>query len=333
MEMEYRFLGNSGLQVSALSLGAWVTYGEQVGEDIAYQCMTAAYDAGVNFFDNAEAYAGGRAEVVMGNVIKRAGWKRSDLVISTKIFWGGQGPNDRGLSRKHIIEGTLASLQRLQMDYVDLIFCHRPDPNTPIEETVRAMNHVIDRGWALYWGTSEWSAQQIMEAYAIARQEHLIPPLMEQPQYNMLHRERVEREYARLYREIGLGTTVWSPLASGLLTGKYNQGIPEGSRARLEGYEWLRERFESEEAKTQIAKVKRLTEEVAKPLGCTMAQLALAWCLKNPHVSTVITGASRASQVHENMKALEVVEKLTGEVMERIEEILDNRPEPEPNFR
>ena len=228
--MEYRFLGSSGLKVSALSLGAWVTYGGQVGEEVAYQCMTAAYESGVNFFDNAEAYADGEAEIVMGNVIKRTGWKRSDLVVSTKIFWGGKGPNDSGLSRKHIIEGTNASLKRLQMDYVDLIFCHRPDKDTPIEETVWAMNHVINQGKSFYWGTSEWSAQQIMEAYSIARRENLVPPTMEQPQYNMFHRERVENEYRRLYREIGLGTTIWSPLASGLLTGKYNEGIPEDSR-------------------------------------------------------------------------------------------------------
>ncbi|MCB9135586.1 MAG: aldo/keto reductase [Anaerolineales bacterium] len=331
--MEYRFLGNSGLKVSALSLGAWVTYGGQVGEEIAHTCMTAALEAGVNFFDNAEAYAGGNAETVMGSVIQKAGWKRSDLVISTKIFWGGNGPNDRGLSRKHIIEGTEASLQRLQMDYVDLIFCHRPDIDTPLEETVRAMNHVIDRGWAFYWGTSEWSAAQLQQAHDIARREHLIPPLMEQPQYHMFHRERFEKEYAHLYKEIGLGTTIWSPLASGLLTGKYNDGIPEGTRVSLKGYEWLKEMFESEEGRQRIEKVRRLTKEVAEPLGCSMAQLALAWCLKNPNVSTVITGASKAEQVHENMKALDVAAQLTDDVMAQIEDILGNKPEPEGNFR
>jgi len=331
--MEYRFLGNSGLKVSALSLGAWVTFGGQVDEQIAFDCMTASFEAGVNFFDNAEAYADGNAETVMGNVLKKTGWKRSDLVISTKIFWGGKGPNDSGLSRKHILEGTQAALQRLQMEYVDLIFCHRPDPDTPIEETVRAMTHVIDRGWAFYWGTSEWSAFQIRQAYDIARQEHLIPPTMEQPQYHMFHRERFEREYARLYKEIGLGTTIWSPLASGLLTGKYNDGIPAGTRATLEGYDWLKERFESEEARQQIERVRHLTEEVAEPLGCSMAQLAIAWCLKNPHVSTVITGASKVAQIHENMKALEVVEQLTDDVMAEIEEILENKPKPEENYR
>lgn len=330
--MEYRNLGKSGLKVSALSLGAWVTYGGQVGEEVAYECMKTAYEAGVNFFDNAEVYARGNAEIVMGNVIKKAGWKRSDLVISTKIFWGGDGPNDNGLSRKHIIEGLNASLKRLQMDYVDLLFCHRPDLHTPVEETVWAMNHVINQGKAFYWGTSEWSAAQIMEAYAVARREHLIPPLMEQPEYNMFHRERVEREYARLYREIGLGTTIWSPLASGLLTGKYNQGIPEGTRATLKGYEWLKEEFESEETKTNLVKVQQLMP-IAAELGCSMAQLALAWCLKNPNVSTVITGASKASQVVENMAALEVVPKLTDDVMQRIEAVLDNRPEGEPDYR
>lgn len=330
--MEYRYLGRSGLQVSALSLGAWVTYGGQVGEETAYACMQAAREAGVNFFDNAEAYASGNAEIVMGKVIKKAGWKRSDLVISTKIFWGGDGPNDRGLSRKHIVEGTRASLARLQMDYVDLIFCHRPDPHTPIEETVRAMNFVIDQGWAFYWGTSEWSAAQIMEAYAIARRLNLVPPLMEQPQYNMFHRERVEKEYALLYDHIGLGTTVWSPLASGLLTGKYNEGIPEGTRLTLPGYEWLLENFKREETQANLEKVRRLAP-VAQELGCSLAQLALAWCLKNPHVSTVITGASRPEQVVENMQALSIVEKLTPEVMERLETILDNKPKPEQDYR
>lgn len=330
--MEYRSLGRSGLKVSALSLGAWVTFGGQVGEDVALECMGAAREAGVNFFDNAEAYAGGNAEIVMGNVIKKAGWKRSDLVISTKIFWGGEGPNDKGLSRKHVIEGTRAALARLQVDYVDLVFCHRPDAQTPIEETVRAMSFLVNQGLAFYWGTSEWTSYQILEATAIARQEHLVPPLMEQPQYNMFRREKIESEYARLYRDIGLGTTIFSPLANGLLTGKYNNGMPEGTRATLEGYEWLRNRFEGEKARRDIEKVRQLTP-VAEELGCSMAQLAIAWCLKNPNVSSVITGASRKQQVIENMKALEVSEKLTPQLMENIEKILDNKPEQEPNFR
>jgi len=330
--MEYRRLGSSGLQVSALSLGAWVTYGEQVGEQVALDCMRAAYDAGVNFFDNAETYGHGKAETVVGNVIQKMGWKRSDLVLSTKIFWGGDGPNDTGLSRKHVVEGADAALARLQVEYVDLIFCHRPDMYTPIEETVRAMNYLINQGKAFYWGTSQWSAAQIMEAYGIARREHLIPPQMEQPEYHMFERERVEKEYAHLYKEIGLGTTIWSPLASGLLTGKYNKGIPSGTRVTLPGYEWLREEFEKESARRNVEKVKQLGP-IASELGCTMAQMALAWCLKNPNVSTVITGASKPQQVVENMKALDVVAKLTEPVMERIEAVLGNKPEPESDYR
>ncbi len=330
--MEYRFLGKSGLKISALSFGAWVTFGDQIGEDVAYEMMKSAYDAGVNFFDNAEAYANGTAETMMGNVIRKAGWKRTDLVVSTKIFWGGSGPNDRGLSYKHIAEGTNAALKRLQMEYVDLIYCHRPDLFTPIEETVWAMNQVIRQGKAFYWGTSEWSAEQIREAYHFARREHLIPPLMEQPQYNMFHRERVEKEYAALYKEMGLGTTIWSPLASGLLTGKYNQGVPKGTRLSLENYQWLKERILSPEGQKNIAKVKKLAP-LAKELGITLPQMGLAWCLKNPNVSTVITGASRPQQVTENMKALDAVEKLTDEVMAKIERILDNKPQPEFDWR
>ncbi|RMH17708.1 MAG: voltage-dependent potassium channel subunit beta [Acidobacteria bacterium] len=330
--MEYRFLGRSGLKVSALSFGAWVTFGSQLDEDLAYECMKVAREAGVNFFDNAEVYAHGRAETLMGKAIRRAGWKRSDLVLSTKIFWGGDGPNDRGLSRKHLLEGTDAALERLGVRYVDLIFAHRPDLHTPIEETVRAMSYLVDRGKAFYWGTSEWSAEQIMAAYAVARREHLVPPTMEQPQYNMFHRRRVERDYALLYREIGLGTTIWSPLASGILTGKYERGIPPGSRATVPGYEWLRERFESAEGREHVAKARRL-RPIADELGCTLPQLALAWCLKNPRVSSVITGASRPEQVRENMGALEVVPRLTEAVMERIEEVLQNRPEPPEDFR
>jgi voltage-dependent potassium channel beta subunit len=320
--MEFRRLGKAGIKVSALSLGAWVTYGGQVGEETALSCMTAAYEHGVNFFDNAEAYANGNAEIVMGNVIKKAGWRREELVISTKIFWGGKGPNQTGLSHKHIIEGVNSALQRLQMDYVDLVFCHRPDRNTPIEETVRAMDQVVRSGKAFYWGTSEWSAAEIMRADGLARQYGLTPPAMEQPQYNMFEREKFEKEYDLLYSELGYGTTIWSPLASGLLSGKYNHGIPEGSRAALPGYDWLIKHVITSE---RIEKVKKLVP-IADELGCSMAQLALAWCLKNPHVSTVITGASKAEQVHENMKALDVVASLTPEVMERIEAVLSNKP-------
>ena len=330
--MDYRYLGSSGLQISALSFGAWVTFGPQLNEERAYACMKAAFDRGVNFFDNAEAYAGGEAERLMGQVIHKSGWKRKDLVISTKLFWGGKGINERGLSRKHLREGIQASLARLQLDYVDLLFCHRPDFHTPVAETVRAMSWIVDQGWALYWGTSEWSAERIREAYEIARREHLNPPQMEQPQYNMLHRERVESEYARLYDEIGLGTTIWSPLASGVLTGKYSNGVPDDSRFTLEGFQWLREGIEGDKGKHRLETVRKLAP-VAKELDCSLAQLALAWCLKNPHVSSVITGASRPEQVVENMKSLDVVEHMTPELMTRIETILGNRPVLERDWR
>jgi len=330
--MEYRHLGSSGLQVSALSYGAWVTFSNQFKEDLAYELMKTAIDSGINFFDNAEVYANGEAEIVMGKALKIGGWKRSDLVISTKIFWGGKGPNDLGLSRKHIIEGTDAALARLQLDYVDLIFCHRPDIRTPIEETVRAMNFIIDQGKAFYWGTSEWSAEQIRTAYEIARREHLIPPTMEQPQYNMFVREKIEKEYLPLFDEFGLGTTIWSPLSSGILTGKYNDGIPENTRVTLKGYEWLKDRIESDEGRQQIEIVKKLTP-VAEKLGGTMAQLALAWCLKNKNVSTVITGATKIEQLNDNLGALDLVEKLTPEIMTHIDNILGNKPTPPIDFR
>lgn len=321
--MKYRHLGKAGLKVSELSLGAWVTYGGQVGEETADQCMHAAYEAGVNFFDNAESYARGNAEIVMGNVIKKAGWRREDLVISTKLFWGGEGPNDRGLSHKHIIEGVHNSLRRLQMDYVDLLFCHRPDPETPIEETVRAMDVIIKQGKAFYWGTSEWSAADIIRADSFARQNHLTPPSMEQPQYNMFVRANMEKDLLPVFRELGYGTTIWSPLASGLLTGKYNEGVPSDSRVATKGFEWLKESVLVPE---KIEKVRKL-QPIAADLGGSIAQLALAWCLKNPNVSTVITGASRPQQVAENMKALDLVEKLIDEVMAKIDEVLGNKPE------
>jgi voltage-dependent potassium channel beta subunit len=321
--MNYRRLGTSGLKISELSLGAWVTYGGQVGEEVAVKCMSRAYDAGVNFFDNAEAYAHGNAETVMGNVIKQLGWKRESIVVSSKVFWGGDGPNDKGLSRKHIYEACRNSLKRLQLSYLDLFFCHRPDPNTPIEETVRAMDDLVHQGLILYWGTSEWSAADIMHAHGIAREQGMTPPTMEQPQYNMLHRDRVEVEYLPLYREIGLGTTIWSPLASGLLTGKYNKGFPTGTRASLPGYDWLKEHVMTPQ---NIEKVKQL-EPIANDLDCGLAQLGLAWCLKNPNVSTVITGASRPEQVVENMKAVDLEAKLDSAVMERIENVLGNKPE------
>lgn len=330
--MEYRSLGSSGLKVSALSFGTWVTFGDQVDDETAYKCLTKAHDAGVNFFDTAEEYADGKAEAVLGRLLKRTGWKRSDQVISTKIFWGGKGPNDRGLSRKHIIEGAAASLERLQLDYVDLIYCHRPDLHTPVEETVRAMNFLIDQGKAFYWGTSEWSAAQIMEACGVARREHLIPPTMEQPEYNMFRRKRVEKEYAHLYGEIGLGTTIYSPLASGLLSGKYNDGMPGNTRATKEGYEWLRSNFSGKEAQRRIGKIRELAA-IAEELGCTMAQLALAWCLKNPNVSSVITGASKPQYVEQNMAAMDVVAKMDSGVMAKIEKILANKPRADEDYR
>jgi voltage-dependent potassium channel beta subunit len=330
--MEYRRMGSSGLRLSALSLGAWITYGGQVGEDAAEHCMHEAFEAGVNFFDNAEAYDAGNAESVMGRVIRRKGWKRSDLVVSTKIFWGGKGPNDRGLSKKHIAEAIDASLARLGMEYVDLVFCHRPDYHTPIEETVWAMDHLIRQGKAFYWGTSEWSAEEFTRATLVARREHLIPPAVEQPEYNMFRRERVEKEYAPLYRELGMGTTIWSPLASGVLTGKYNDGIPAGARLALPGYEWLRDSALGERAAERIEKVRSLSG-IARELGCTMAQLAVAWCLRNPNVSTVITGATDPKQVRENMGALAVVGCLTDDVMNRIEGVLKNKPRPPQDFR
>ena len=321
--MKYKRLGSAGIKLSELSLGAWVTYGGQVGEDMATKCMAKAFELGVNFYDNAEAYAHGNAEVVMGNVIKKLGWTRSDIVVSSKVFWGGEGPNDQGLSRKHVYEACRRSLKRLQLDYLDLFFCHRPDPNTPIEETVRAMDDLVHQGLILYWGTSEWTAADIMRAHAIARELGMTPPQMEQPQYNMFHRERVEKEYLPLYREIGLGTTIWSPLASGLLTGKYNAGIPSGSRASLPGYEWIRDNVITPE---KVSKVRKL-EPIAKELGCTMAQLGLAWTRRNDDVSTVITGATTPEQVGENMASLEYVSALTPDVLTRIDGIFENKPD------
>jgi voltage-dependent potassium channel beta subunit len=323
--MEYRRLGKSGLQLSALSLGSWVTFGNQVGDDVAEECMKIAYDNGVNFFDNAEAYAHGKSEIVMGNILKKMNWTRSSYVVSSKVFWGGKLPNETGLSRKHVFEACHAALKRLQVDYLDLYFCHRPDKNTPIEETVRAMDQLIQQGKVLYWGTSEWSAQEIMQAYSVAREYNLTPPTMEQPQYNMFHRERFEVEYKQLYSEIGLGTTIWSPLASGLLTGKYNEGIPEDTRISLPTLEWLKEATTGDAARDKIEKVKRLAI-LAKALDLSLPNLALAWCLKNENVSTVITGASKPAQLRDNLKALDAVPRLTEDVMEQLEEILGNKP-------
>jgi voltage-dependent potassium channel beta subunit len=319
--VKYRQLGKSGLQLSELSFGAWVTFAQQISNETAEELMTIAYDNGANFFDNAEAYAEGRAEIVMGDILKKKGWPRDTLVVSSKVFWGGDRPNQEGLSRKHVVEACHAALRRLQVDYLDLYFCHRPDPATPIEETVRAMSDLVAQGKVLYWGTSEWSAAGILRAYAIAREWHLVPPTMEQPQYNMFEREKVEREFAPLYEKVGLGTTVWSPLASGLLTGKYNDGDPGDTRISMPMYSWLREQFETDKARRRLEKVKQLVG-VAGDLGVTLPKLALAWCLKNPNVSTVITGASKPEQVRENMKAGEVLRQLDEGVMQRIETIL-----------
>ena len=317
-KMQYRRLGRSGLQVSVISFGSWVTFDNQLKDDTALQCMQAAWDAGCNFFDNAEAYAGGESEAIMGRVIKELGWARHTYVLSTKVYWGisGNVRNMRNtLNRKYLHHSIEGCLDRLQTDFVDLLFCHRPDPDTPIEETVWAMSDLVSRGKVLYWGTSEWSAEEIRAAWEIAERHHLHKPVMEQPQYNLLTRTRVEHEYARLYEDIGLGTTIWSPLASGLLTGKYRDGIPADSRGALRGYEWLADRLADQES---VDKVERL-RPIAEELGCTLAQLSIAWCAANPHVSTVITGASRASQVTDNFGAIDVLPMLTSDVLARIE--------------
>jgi voltage-dependent potassium channel beta subunit len=318
--MPYRRLGRSGLQVSALSFGSWVTFGDQLDTSLAEECLTAARDGGVNFFDNAESYAGGQSESIMGAAIVSLGWERWSYVISTKVFWGiHDGPNMRNtLNRKYLLQAIEGSLERLQLDFVDLLFCHRPDPETPIEETVWAMHDIIERGQALYWGTSEWSADEIRAAWEIAERHHLHKPVMEQPQYNLLERRRVEVEYARLYDDIGLGLTTWSPLASGLLTGKYLDGVPEGSRASLPGYEWLKGMLTDPARNEKVRRLSGLADE----LGCTLSQLAIAWCAANPNVSTVITGASRVEQVHENLGALKVLDALDPEMLDRIDALL-----------
>lgn len=320
--MEYNKLGKSGLSISRLSLGSWVTFGNQVNTRLATKLLGTAFDAGINFFDNAEAYAHGQSEIIMGKAIKKLKLPRDQIIVSSKVFWGGDAPTQLGLSRKHIFEACHAALKRLQLDYLDLYFCHRPDPTTPIEETVWAMSDLVQQGKVFYWGTSEWSASEIMQAHSIARQYNLIPPTMEQPEYNLFHRDRVEDEYARLYDEVGLGTTIWSPLASGILTGKYNDGVPENSRAALKQYDWKNNLVSSEKGQKRIAKVQILTE-VANELGCSMAQLALAWCLKNTNVSTVILGASKVEQLQENLRSLDFVEKLTADVMQHIDNVLN----------
>jgi voltage-dependent potassium channel beta subunit len=330
--MEYRRLGRSGLKLSALSYGSWVSFSFQLDDSAAEACMKAAYDAGVNFFDNAEIYAEGESEKMMGRILRKQGWGRDTYCVSSKAYWGGDLPTQRGLSRKHLHDACHTALRRLQVDYLDLYFCHRPDLETPIEETVRAMHDLVQQGKVLYWGTSEWSGQQIQEAYGLARQHGLTPPTMEQPQYSMLVRDRVERDYHPLYQEIGLGTTIWSPLASGILTGKYNRGVPNGSRMSLPDYAWLKEQiFDSEEGQANIRKAQEL-ERVARELGISMAQMAIAWCLKNRNVSTVILGASNVGQLTENLASLEKTELLTDSVMDKIEAVLGNRPELPQQF-
>jgi voltage-dependent potassium channel beta subunit len=318
--MEYRRLGRAGIKVSVLSFGSWVTFSNQANVDAATEMMTAAYDAGVNFFDNAEVYAGGKSEEVMGAALKKLGWRRSSYLVSTKFYWGlNNNVNEQNtLNRKRLMEAMDASLKRFGLDYIDLVFCHRPDPETPIEETAHAMHDIVASGRAIYWGISEWSADEIRAAWSICDKHGWHKPMMEQPQYNLFWRNRVEKEYARLYEDIGLGTTIWSPLASGLLTGKYNNGIPKDSRGALSGYEWLQNALTDEK---RLEKVRQL-QKVADELGCSLAQLAIAWCAKNPNVSTVITGASRVAQVHENMKALEVLPKLTADVLAQIDGIM-----------
>ncbi|MDQ2778248.1 MAG: aldo/keto reductase [Pseudomonadota bacterium] len=324
--MQYRRLGRSGLQVSALSLGSWVTYHNQVDASAAAEMLAAAYDGGVNFFDNAEIYAGGRSETIMGQALKQLGWPRLNYVVSTKFYWGigNDGDNKNKtvnrkntLNRKYLMQAIDGSLKRFGLDFVDLVYCHRPDPHTPIEETVQAMSDMVSHGKALYWGTSEWSAAEIRAAWDIAERHHLHKPVVEQPQYNLFHRKRVEEDYARLYEDIGLGLTTWSPLASGLLTGKYKGGVPEGSRGSLESMKAFREGLTDADKNKAVGKL----EPIAKEIGASLAQLAIAWALKNPHVSSVITGASKVQQVTDNLGALQVAEKLTPERMARIDEI------------
>jgi voltage-dependent potassium channel beta subunit len=323
--MEYNNLGKSGLQISRLSLGSWLTFGKQIGDDVAEKLMDIAYENGINFFDNAEIYARGQSEIVMGSILKKKNWSRDTYLVSSKVFFGtgGQLPTQKGLSRKHIIEGCNQALKRFQLDYLDLFLCHRPDKQTPIEETVWSMHQLVMQGKILYWGTSEWSAQEIMEAHMFAKHNHLVGPIVEQPEYNMFCRNKIEVEFSQMYKTVGLGTTVWSPLASGILSGKYNDSFPNDTRLGMEGLDWLKDKNFTVE---RIEKVKKLTQ-LAKDLNLNLPVMSLAWCLKNPHVSTVILGASKEQQLVENLKAIEAKEILTDEVMARIEAILENSPE------
>ena len=320
--MEYRRMGKSGLQLSALSFGSWVTFGSQIQDKTSEQLMQIAYDNGVNFFDNAEAYASGKSEEIMGQILNKMNWDRSTFIVSSKVFWGGDKPNQKGLMRKHIVEACRAALRRLQVDYLDLFYCHRPDIDTPIAETVWTMHNLIQQGKVLYWGTSEWNAQQITEAHLVAEKYNLIGPSMEQPQYNLFERSKLEKEYLPLFENYGMGTTVWSPLASGVLTGKYLKGIPKGSRMEIESLSWIKDKIWSSENQEKVQALHNL----AGDLGVSLTNMSLAWCLKNPNVSSVILGATKPHQLEENLKSLEVLPKLTTELMEKINEVMGNKP-------
>ncbi|XP_022610769.1 voltage-gated potassium channel subunit beta-2-like isoform X1 [Seriola dumerili] len=329
--MVYRNLGKSGLRVSCLGLGTWVTFGGQISDEVAEQLMTIAYESGVNLFDTAEVYSGGKAEIILGNIIKKKCWRRSSLVITTKLYWGGKAETERGLNRKHIIEGLKGSLQRMQLEYVDVVFANRPDSNTPMEEIVRAMTHVINQGMAMYWGTSRWSAMEIMEAYSVARQFNLIPPVCEQAEYHFFQREKVETQLPELYHKIGVGVVSWSPLACGIITGKYENGVPESSRASMKPYQWLREKIMSEDGRKQQAKLKELAH-ISEKLGCTLPQLAIAWCLRNEGVSSVLLGSSNPSQLTENLGAIQVIPKMTAGIASEVDHILGNRPHSKRDY-
>ena len=324
--MEYRRMGKTGLQLSVLSFGSWVTFSKQINDAVSDELMSIAYDSGINFFDNAEVYAAGESEKMMGRVLKNKNWDRTSYTLSSKVFFGWRGkenkPNQTGLSRKHVIEACHEALQRLQTDYLDLFFCHRPDKNAPIEEVVWSMNLLIQQGKILYWGTSEWSGVEIMEAHRIAAQLRLIGPCVEQPQYNLLERNKIENEYLGIFNTVGMGTTIWSPLASGLLTGKYNDGIPDDSRFALQGFDWLKDRWM---VKDKLAKVQRLGE-VARQLNTSTATLAIAWCISNPNVTTAILGATKKEQLMENLKALKVLPNLTDAVRQQIDTIMETKP-------
>ncbi|XP_048853764.1 voltage-gated potassium channel subunit beta-2 [Brienomyrus brachyistius] len=330
--MKYRNLGKSGLRVSCLGLGTWVTFGSQISDEMAENLMTIAYENGINLFDTAEVYASGRAEITLGNIIRKKGWRRSSFVVTTKIYWGGQAETERGLSRKHIIEGLRGSLSRLQLEYVDIVFANRTDVNSPMEEVVRAMTFVINQGMAMYWGTSRWSAMEIMEAYSVARQFNLIPPVCEQAEYHYFQRDKVEVQLPELYHKIGVGAMTWSPLACGLITGKYNDGVPDSSRAAMKGYQWLKERVNSEEGRRQLAKIKEL-HLLADRLRCTAAQLAIAWCLRSEGVSSVLLGVSNTDQLVENLGSLRVLSQMSPQTLSEMDSLLGNKPHSKKESR